>query len=130
MKFYMKIIVLLVSLAGYARAQVVIHNPAKACQQLGGSVSIPDVTVNFAEYLPAGTNITLTQAYNLSSCGYISQVVSNDICRVAMYVATSHRSGVLGSSFYDHAIGIDCELILLQGLVLRHGYRRTGQEDF
>lgn len=76
-----------------ASAHQIVSDPASACQKLGASLAIEDVTVNFAEYLPAGTNITLTQAYNLSSCGYTSQVISNDLCRVAMYVATSYRSG-------------------------------------
>lgn len=78
-----------------ASAQKVVADPVAACQRLGASLAIPFVTVNFAEYLPAGTNITLTRSYNLSSCGHTSQVVSNDICRVAMYVATSFRSGRL-----------------------------------
>jgi hypothetical protein len=76
-----------------ACAQQVVSNPAVACQKLGASLAIENVTVNFAEYLPAGTNISLTQAYNLSTCGYTSQFVTNDLCRLAMYVATSHRSG-------------------------------------
>lgn len=76
-----------------AGAQEIISDPATACQKLGASLSVENVKVNFAEYLPAGTNITLTQAYNLSSCGYTNQVVSNDLCRVAMYVSTSYRSG-------------------------------------
>jgi feruloyl esterase len=76
-----------------ASAQKILPNPAASCQKLGASLAIDNVTVNFVEYLPAGTNITLTQAYNLSSCGYTSQVISNDLCRVAMYVATSYRSG-------------------------------------
>jgi feruloyl esterase len=77
----------------FASAQQIVSNPAAACQKLGASLAIENVKVNFAEYLPAGTNITLTQAYNLSTCGYTSQVISNDLCRVAMYVATSYRSG-------------------------------------
>ena len=79
----------------YTSAQQVVSNPTTACQELGASLHIDNVKVNFAEYLPAGTNITLTQAYNLSTCGYTSQVISNDLCRVAMYVATSYRSGEL-----------------------------------
>ena len=93
MKFHSTFICLLASLAGYVGANQILNDPVKACQRLGASLAIRDVTVNFAEYLPAGTNITLTQAYNLSSCGYTSQVISNDLCRVAMYVATSYRSG-------------------------------------
>ncbi|OBT76824.1 hypothetical protein VF21_04486 [Pseudogymnoascus sp. 05NY08] len=93
MKILFKSLFLLGGLNAYASAQKIISDPAIACQKLGASLSIKNVKVNFAEYLPAGTNITLTQAYNLSSCGYTSQVVSNDLCRVAMHVATSYRSG-------------------------------------
>ncbi len=76
-----------------ASAQKIVSSPAATCHKLGALLAIEDVTVNFVEYLPAGTNITLTQAYNLSTCGYKSQVISNDLCRVAMYAATSYRSG-------------------------------------
>ncbi len=45
--------------------------------------------------MSAGTNISLTQDFNLSTCGYYGQVVPVDICRLAMNVATSNRSGEL-----------------------------------
>lgn len=67
---------------------------AAACASLGASLAIEDVTVNFATYLPAGSNISLSQDYGLASCGYTTQVISNDLCRLAMYVATSNRSGI------------------------------------
>ena len=76
-----------------ASAQNLVASPAAACKKLGASLAIQNVTVNFVEYLPAGSNINLTQAYNLSTCGYTSQVITHDLCRVAMYVATSYRSG-------------------------------------
>ncbi|KIN02684.1 hypothetical protein OIDMADRAFT_40566 [Oidiodendron maius Zn] len=78
----------------FQKIALLAYDPEAACRKLGATLKIPNVTVNFANYLPAGTNITLTQAYNLSSCGYTSQVVSNDLCRLAMYVATSYRSGI------------------------------------
>ncbi|KAF8861459.1 putative feruloyl esterase B-2 [Acephala macrosclerotiorum] len=65
-----------------------------ACSALASSLSIENVTVNFAEFIPSGTNITLTQNYNLSTCQRESQVVYNDLCRVAMRVATSNRSEI------------------------------------
>ncbi|EFR04176.1 feruloyl esterase B [Nannizzia gypsea CBS 118893] len=43
-------------------------------------------------YIPAGTNLSL--AFNDPSCKRPSQVVPVDICRVTLYTATSHRSGV------------------------------------
>ena len=93
MKSFFLASALLALLPSCASAQKIVSSPADACQKLGASLEIENVKVNFAEYLPAGTNITLTQAYNLSTCGYTSQVISNDLCRVAMYVATSYRSG-------------------------------------
>jgi feruloyl esterase len=64
------------------------------CEAFGASLHIENVTVNFANFVPAGTNLTFTQDYNLSTCGIPSQVVSVDLCRIAMYVATSTRSGM------------------------------------
>ena len=94
MKLVSTYLILLSGLASSTIGQQIVEDPAAACQKLGASLEIENVHVNFAQYLPAGTNITLTQAYNLSTCGYTSQVVSNDLCRVAMYVATSYRSGI------------------------------------
>jgi feruloyl esterase len=69
-------------------------NASSRCTQLGASLNIENVTVNFAEYVTNGTVIPLSQDYNLSSCGYVSQLVSGDMCRLAMYVSTSNRSGI------------------------------------
>lgn len=73
-----------------------------------------NVTVNLATYIPAGTNLSLPTGkvnrpkiwrlslyreigYNLSTCYSTSklpyQVVSKDLCRITMQVATSNRSG-------------------------------------
>jgi feruloyl esterase len=93
MNLKMKASLILVSFGAIASAQKIVPNPAAACQKLGASLAIENVIVNFAEHVPAGTNLTFTQEYNLSTCGLPSQVVSNDLCRVAMYVATSYRSG-------------------------------------
>jgi hypothetical protein len=84
-----------------------IKSPAAACASLGKSIKIKDVTVNFAQHVPAGTNITLSQDYDLASYGYKSQVVSNDLCRVAMYVATSGRSGELIFILKARLVGLD-----------------------
>jgi len=72
----------------------VLPDAEARCAKLGSSINIENVTVNFAEYVPAGTNLTLTQDYNQSTCGRPSQVVSNDLCRVAMAVSTSNRSEI------------------------------------
>lgn len=97
MKFFSRNVGLfcqLAQLAGVAIAQKIMTDPVTACKQLGASLHLDGVHVNFAEHIPSGTNISLPQNYNLSTCGYESQVVSNDICRVAMYVTTSYRSGI------------------------------------
>ncbi|RDW77182.1 carboxylic ester hydrolase-28 [Coleophoma cylindrospora] len=71
-----------------------VVDPAAACTALGQNLALENVTVNFAEYLPAGTNLSLSQGYNLSTCGRASQVVPVDLCRITMYVATTNRSGI------------------------------------
>ncbi|KUJ08955.1 tannase and feruloyl esterase [Mollisia scopiformis] len=60
------------------------YNLTEKCSSLAASISIPDVTVNFAQFA----------TYNLSTCPYPYQVVFNDLCRVAMRVATSRRSEI------------------------------------
>lgn len=69
-------------------------NASSRCTQLGASLNIENVTVNFAEYVTNGTIIALSQDYNLSGCGYVTQLVSGDMCRLAMHVSTSNRSGI------------------------------------
>jgi feruloyl esterase len=80
-----------------AQAHLETQDPTdniKKCEAFGASLHIENVTVNFANFVPAGTNLTFTQDYNLSTCGIPSQVVSVDLCRIAMYVATSNKSGM------------------------------------
>lgn len=64
------------------------------CEKFGGTFSHENVTVNFVHHVPAGTNLTLSQAGPLETCGQASQVAPVDLCRVAMHVATSNRSGI------------------------------------
>ncbi|PBP28443.1 hypothetical protein BUE80_DR000526 [Diplocarpon rosae] len=68
--------------------------PKLSCEQFGSELDIPNVTVNFATHVPAGTKLAFSQDYGLRSCRRPSQVVDVDLCRVAMYVATSNRSGI------------------------------------
>lgn len=72
----------------------ILSDPTGACSSLGASLSLPNVTVNFAQFHPSGDNITLSQDYDLASCGYQYVVTRTDLCRVAMYVSTSNRSGI------------------------------------
>jgi feruloyl esterase len=67
-------------------------NFKQQCAQFGQSLKIANATVWFSEFVAAGTNLTFPD--NNITCTRPSQVVSADICRVALYVATSSRSGI------------------------------------
>ncbi|CBF85532.1 hypothetical protein AN1772.2 [Aspergillus nidulans FGSC A4] len=60
------------------------------CENFAGKIDLPNVKVNFASYIPGSTNLTLD---NVPTCDQ-SQVVSSDICRVAMAVTTSNASEI------------------------------------
>ncbi|KAI9370057.1 putative feruloyl esterase B-2 [Aspergillus egyptiacus] len=62
------------------------------CESFADAVDIPQVKVNFANYVPGGTNLTL--ADNHPSCGEPYQAVSSDTCRIAMAVSTSDSSEI------------------------------------
>lgn len=62
------------------------------CAQFAEKIDIPDVKVNFAQYVPGGTNLSLPD--NAPSCGAASQSVTVDLCRVAMAVKTSNSSEI------------------------------------
>lgn len=62
------------------------------CASFGRKIKLPNVHVNFVEYVPGGTNLTLPD--NDVACGASSQVVSADMCRVAMAVDTSKSSQI------------------------------------
>ncbi|KAI1128623.1 feruloyl esterase B [Nemania abortiva] len=49
------------------------------------------VVLNRLEYVPTGTNLTFPD--NDASCSRPSQIVTGDLCRVALYVPTSKQSG-------------------------------------
>lgn len=69
-----------------------------ACQHFAATLKVddfPNLKVNFAEYLPAGTTIQLSQDYGLNSCGWKTQAVTRDICRIAAYVPTSEKDSGL-----------------------------------
>ena len=65
---------------------------AADCQNLGSSLQLPNATIWFSEFVAAGTNLTFPD--NNATCGRASQVVSSDICRIALYASTSERSGI------------------------------------
>jgi feruloyl esterase len=62
------------------------------CNALADTLSIPNATIWFTEYVPSTTNITLPG--NNITCARPFQVAPKTICRVALYVATSSNSGI------------------------------------
>jgi feruloyl esterase len=62
------------------------------CVEFGAQIDIPNVKVNFAEFVQGGTNLSL--ADNPPSCGRSNQAVPVDLCRVAMAVSTSNSSEI------------------------------------
>ncbi|KAJ5189497.1 Tannase/feruloyl esterase [Penicillium cf. griseofulvum] len=62
------------------------------CVRFGDQIDIPNVKVNFAEFVQGGTNLSL--ADNPPSCGTSDQAISVDLCRVAMAVSTSNSSEI------------------------------------
>ncbi|KAL4804364.1 putative feruloyl esterase B [Aspergillus unguis] len=61
------------------------------CENFRDEIGIPNVKVNVASYVAGGTNLSL--ADNVPTCDQ-SQLVSSDVCRVAMAVTTSNASEI------------------------------------
>ena len=61
------------------------------CADLASSLEIDGGVVHTAEFVAAGTNFS-APVYD-QTCAAAGQVVQADMCRVALYVATSERSG-------------------------------------
>jgi feruloyl esterase len=62
------------------------------CAQFANEIDLPNVKVNFVEFVPGGTNLSL--ADNPPSCDETYQSVSVDLCRVTMAVSTSESSEI------------------------------------
>lgn len=76
-------------------AQQVISDSQAACERLGSTFDSPHVTVNVAQFVAAGTNLSLPeQGTGAASCGNTAQLVYVDLCRIAANVATSNRSEI------------------------------------
>ena len=76
-------------------AQQTVSDPQAACERLGNSFKAPHVTVNLAQHVAAGTNLSLPQqGTGAASCGNTAQLVPVDLCRIAANVATSNRSEI------------------------------------
>ncbi|KAE9405371.1 ferulic acid esterase [Gymnopus androsaceus JB14] len=66
-----------------------------ACNSIASeAASIANATIFFAEYVPAGTNLTFPDQDPTCLSTSVSQVVLTDMCRVALNVSTSDRSGI------------------------------------
>ncbi|KAL3470756.1 putative feruloyl esterase B [Aspergillus californicus] len=61
------------------------------CESFADEIDLPHVNVNFANYVAGGANLSLTGGDPTCST---SQVVSADMCRIAMAVATSNSSEI------------------------------------
>jgi feruloyl esterase len=62
-----------------------------SCADIVPKLNITNATIYFSEFVAAGTNLTLD---NNVTCTNPSQVVPVDVCRIALYVSTSNRSGI------------------------------------
>ncbi|KAL2144909.1 hypothetical protein VTI28DRAFT_8370 [Corynascus sepedonium] len=64
----------------------------KKCSKLARELDVKNATVWFSEFVAAGTSLSFPDTD--PSCGQANLVVNVDFCRVAVYVATSSRSGI------------------------------------
>jgi feruloyl esterase len=62
------------------------------CASIASRLEIENASVYFSEYVAAGQNLSIPDR-NVT-CGSPYQAVSADICRIALYVATSNSSGI------------------------------------
>jgi len=77
-----------------ALAQHMVPNPEHACASIAHAFHYENVKVNFAEYVPANTNLSLPNSGAVATCQTPYQEVPVDICRVAMFVKTSATSNI------------------------------------
>lgn len=68
-----------------------------ACSGFSPSQYVQHATVNVLEFVAAGT--TLLFPDNDPSCDRPNQTVSVDICRIALNISTSNRSGIIFESW-------------------------------
>ncbi|KAJ5110317.1 feruloyl esterase b [Penicillium argentinense] len=83
----------LVGMLGVALVPQVYCSQQQAhCNSLKEKLHVANATVWFTEYVPSGTNLSLSE--NDPSCALASQVIEVDICRVALLVGTSVTSNI------------------------------------
>ncbi|KAB8239067.1 Tannase/feruloyl esterase [Aspergillus alliaceus] len=63
-----------------------------SCQAFQPDTKTDNTFLEFTEYIPAGTNLSLP--FNDASCARPSQFISVDLCRIALLLETSNRSVV------------------------------------
>jgi len=66
------------------------NNFTANCAAIASRLEIPHATVDFSQVVVAGTNLSLPD--RITTCGSPFQVVTTDLCRVALNVATSNSS--------------------------------------
>jgi hypothetical protein len=64
----------------------------QSCLSFTPELYVENSTRQVLEYVPAGTNLTFP--YNDPTCDRPNQVVSADLCRVALSIPTSTRSSI------------------------------------
>jgi feruloyl esterase len=72
-------------------------NFSTACLEFEPLKCVSNATLNVHEFVAAGTTIQFPGTD--SSCGTTNQTVSVDICRIALNVSTSDRSGIIFESW-------------------------------
>lgn len=61
------------------------------CASIASKLEVENGIVYFSEFVAAGTNLSLPD--NNVTCAQPFQLVTADICRIALYVSTSDHSG-------------------------------------
>ncbi|KAJ8107527.1 hypothetical protein OPT61_g8803 [Boeremia exigua] len=61
------------------------------CASIASKLEIENGVVHFADFIAAGTNLSLPTN---SSCGSTFQLITADICRIGLHVATGSNSGI------------------------------------
>ncbi|KAL9107490.1 MAG: hypothetical protein Q9227_007591 [Pyrenula ochraceoflavens] len=77
-----------------ALQQNLVHSQSSTCSPICTNSRAKKIDNVFLilEYVPAGTNLSFP--YNDPSCATSNQLVSKDVCRVALSISTSNRSGI------------------------------------
>ncbi|KAI9046221.1 putative feruloyl esterase [Aspergillus affinis] len=90
---------LLLSLLSLGTASLAREDAFKSqCTSFADKIDLPNVRVNFVNYVPGNTNLSL--AGNPATCGEGSQSVPADICRIALAVATSNSSEITMEAWF------------------------------